>query len=418
MKKGLLLLMAAFMAFGVAVKASASARLEAMGADARQVGDMDLIWDYANMVTEYTNTFDLRLAPYDNYGGGTNEWGGLTFDAAQIGTLGIYVNRPVDEASSNYSLWNRGPVRPTLRYDQGQVGNLPWWIKSDLSYCNNYNNIVDVLWGQKFSDASFGVRASYGSGENGSLFGAPTDNEVYTLNAALGINDAGFGSLDIHASYAMQNLNRHSWGSGLEKDNGIYTAKFGLLTSSNLDSDNALRLFADAQIDGFKWDHFNVDYSDWTVDLGATINRKIDGGKGLLSTGLILDYINASSPSASYDFNIIEWNALWNASLEVPVANWLTVRTGLNKLLVAHVYDKNTAYQNFVYSDNIGDNVSLTAGFGAMFGNFTLDGVVSVSSLENTIYNFQPGNGVFYADGANSYGDLAYVYAMDVKYKL
>ncbi|MGH7738607.1 MAG: hypothetical protein ACREL1_00525 [bacterium] len=418
MKKGLWMLLAGLMTIGTSVSAFASARLDSMGADARQVGDIDLIWLYPNMVTDYKNTVDFRLFPYGNQGDAVNEWGGALVDAQDLGVFGVYVNRPTDEYSNIYRLWGSGPVRPTLRYSEGQVGNLPWLMAEAVNYAFDYNNQVDLFWGKKFGDSSFGLHFNYGAGQNTNIGGGLTTDEVYSLDAGLGLNNVGpFGTLNIHAGYAIEGMTR-----GTDKDSGIYTAKLGALAISDLDADNSLHLFADAQMDGFKFDNTynaaNVDYSDWALDLGASVNRKIDGGKGLFSTGVILDYIAGSSPSDSADFNINEWNLVWNASLEAPVSDWLTLRTGLSKLIVARVYDRTnfygdgTGYDNTSANSNLGaDNVKFSTGFGITWQNFTLNASVDAASLEDSINNVQPGNGILFA------GTILTVETADLSYK-
>ena len=102
MKKVLLAMMVGLTAFGISMKASASARLDSMTADSREVDDIDLIWLYPNKVLDYKNTVDFQLAPDGDFGEGTDEWGGvLTELSPDLGVLGVYVNRPLLEASSS-----------------------------------------------------------------------------------------------------------------------------------------------------------------------------------------------------------------------------------------------------------------------------------------------------------------------------
>ena len=124
------------MTIAASVSAFADARLDSMAADARQVGGIDLIWLYPNMIVDYKNTVDFRLYPYGDQGDDTNEWGGAIIEVdPDFGVVGAYVNRPVDEDTVNYDLVEHGSVRPLFRFDQGRVGNVPWF-QNDSNYQN------------------------------------------------------------------------------------------------------------------------------------------------------------------------------------------------------------------------------------------------------------------------------------------
>lgn len=392
------MLLAGFMALGVSVKAMADARLDSMATDARLVEDSDLIWLYPNKVLDYKNMVDFRLGPYNDLPNeNTNEWGGLLLQIdPSFGVLGLYVNRAGDEDTVNYSLWNSGSVRPFLRYTNNRVGNVPWY----MNYTGFPNSSLDLFWANNVGGADLGVHVNYSE--------ALTSGENWGLGVGLGLTGVGpFDKLNLHADY-----DKEWWSGAGQTDQGIYTMKLGALGTSPLNSDNDLRVFADLQMDGYKIDYYTVDYSDWGLDLGASINHKISGGKGFVSTGLILDYLNGSSPSASFDFNIVNWDLFWNASIEAPVADWLTLRSGLSKLLVARVYDRNDSYGNGVYYDNDGNNVQLSTGFAINWQNFTLDCNLDTSTLESSISNVQPGRGIFFSNG-----NIVTVTSADLRYK-
>lgn len=409
MKKSLLMLLAGFMVLGASAKVFADARLDSMGADARQIGDIDLIWMYPNMVMDYKNTADFRLGSNNvGFGDGNNEWGGALVEIdPDFGVLGAYVNRPNGSTPISKNLFVDSWDSSTLNQEAG-VSRVLWnW---DTSYQNN----LDLFWGKKFGDSDFGLHFNYASGNTDSGPDNDTDLQVsvYSLDAGLGLSNIGpFNSLNIHAGYLTQSFNDHAG----DKDNGIYNAKLGALATSALNPDNDLRLFADLMFDGYKIPNFNDDLSDWNLNLGAAINRKIDGGKGLFSTGLILGYQSFTSPASSSNYKVASWDLLWNASLEAPVSDWLTVRTGLTKLIVSRVWDANNNWDNDgTYFDNSNDrsqNVQFSTGFGINWQNFTLNASVSAASLENSIQNIQPGKGILFA------GNILTVETADLSYK-
>src|SRR5271155_3736405 len=97
--------LAGALSLGVATVAKADSRLDGMGADVRQVDDVDGIWLYPNQILQYKNTVDFRLNPtglgstvagelVNGNGIGTNEWGGVIHDLGDdFGTIATYVNR-------------------------------------------------------------------------------------------------------------------------------------------------------------------------------------------------------------------------------------------------------------------------------------------------------------------------------------
>ncbi|MGH7738608.1 MAG: hypothetical protein ACREL1_00530, partial [bacterium] len=279
MKKGLWMLLAGLMTLGASVSAFASARLDSMAADARQVGDIDLIWLYPNLVVNYKNTADFRLSTDGTYGDGSNEWGGALVGVnPDFGVLGVYVNRPEVElsTSANDGLWNF-PLLSMLAFDQTGTGTL---------FITPYENQVDLFWGKNISGGNIGVHFNYGTGDD-----ADYARDVYSLDAGLGLDNVGpFGVLNLHASYALNNLTDPS--DPNDKSTGVFSATFGALASSDLDAENGIRIFTDANFDGYKAAEapLALDLGYWGVDLGGSFNRKIDGGKGLLSTGLTLGY--------------------------------------------------------------------------------------------------------------------------------
>ena len=237
-----------------------------------------------------------------------------------------------------------------------------------------------------------------------------TDTQVYTLDAGMGLGNIGpFGDLNVHISFAQEDFN---YGGG-DVSNGVYTAKLGALSTSAINADNDLRLFADLQLDGYGVKtNVNDTYSDLAVDLGAAVNHKISGGKGLVSTGVMFDYVGGSSPVADDDFTIDNWTLLWNASVEAPVNDWLTIRSGLSKAIVARVYDRTNFYGDGHYFDNANENVQFSTGVGITWQNFTLNASVDAESLEDSITDVQPGRGIFFDNG-----NIVTVDTADLSYK-
>lgn len=399
MKKIFLLLMLGLAAFGAFTKVWASARVDSMAADPREVDDNELIWLYPNQVVNYKGMVDFRLAPNETFGAGVSEWGGVVFEPSpDLGTWALYVNRPTLEASPLAGTYE--PFFPSmLGFNQRPTSNFPLGL---------YQNQFDLFWGKEMGDAGLGLHFTYGS-----AFPA-IDNLGFSAGLQLP-NVGPFNKLNLHADYAFL-----SFGDQLgATNNGTFTGKLGALASSDLDKDLALRPFVDLQMDQFKFTGIsvpgNLDYSDFGADFGLALNRKLNDGKGLVSTGLIFDYLGTKNSDGSLfpAFTIDTWTVVWNASLEYPVADWLTLRTGLAKALVARVYDQNDLMGNGTYWDGSNDNAVYTVGFGIQWRNFVLNANVNTAQFETSLHNLQPGNGIFFNNGT----PLAQVASADLQYK-
>ena len=404
MKKGLMLLVAGLMAFGATVSAMASARLDSMSTDAREVEDMDLIWLYPNKVLEYKNTVDFRLNSdnYGDYGNGTDEWGGVIADESALGgVLGVYVNRPNElHTASHDTVDSMDFARDPIRYTWTGVGG---------DYHFEFNNILDLFWAQNVGGADLGVHVNYGNNHGTGIF---WDDDSMGLGVGLGLGAVGpFSQLNIHADYDAGHMTRHD--PTPVHDNGIYSIKLGALGQADLSTDNYARVFADLSLNQDNrtdWDGYN--FSDFTALVGASCNHKVNGGKGLVSTGLIADYVGSSEKGSGITEDI--WNLVWTGSVESEVSSWLTLRAGIQKAIVSRDYFSDPAQ----YFDSANDNVKFSTGFGITWENFTLDGDVDVASLENSIADVAPGNGIFFSNptGTND-GNMFFVTSADLRYK-
>src|ERR1035441_7315145 len=181
MKKALAFLFIGLMAFGASVKAMASARIDSMSTDVREVEDIDLIWLYPNKVLEYKNTADFRLNPGlgNAFGGGTAEWGGVIAEEMSLGgVVGAYVNRPnfaLTTASGLIGVINnfRNPARYYFTAPGGTTANAT-------------PNIVDIFWAKDLSGTGLGIHVNYGDSGIAAI-----QSEDLGLDLGLGFTGAG-----------------------------------------------------------------------------------------------------------------------------------------------------------------------------------------------------------------------------------
>lgn len=317
MKKGLLLLVAGLMAFGATVSAMASARIDSMSSDPREIEDIDLIWLYPNKVLEYKNTVDFRLNEggfEKDFGDGTDEWGGVIAEESVLGgVLGVYVNRPNVSFTSAHSTVN-GPddFNDPLRYYFSNVAG-------DKHFAD-IQNVFDLFYAQNIGGADLGVHLNYGDNANTGGFFA---EDVWGLSVGLGFANVGpFSQLNLHADYDMGHFTANE--ATPIHDNGVYAIKLGALAQADLSTDNFTRLFADFSLNQDNrtdWD--DEDLSSFTGLIGASCNHKVNGGKGLVSTGLIFDYVNGSDKDTTNSvtdnersgtsFGPVPWNPKWRA---------------------------------------------------------------------------------------------------------
>jgi hypothetical protein len=403
MKKGLLLLLAGVMAFSVAVQSMASARLDSMASNVWQVEDYDSIWLYPNKVLDYKNTVDFRLN--NNFGGlgnAADNWGGVIAEENELlgGVIGAYINRPDRLYTAAQAAGGSG-FRSLFRYYWTPVGN-----RNHPD--NNSTNILDLFWGSSMDNGALGIHLNYG---NDGVGQGVNENENYGIGVGLGLNDlAGFTQANFHLHLAHQS--NFDTGENLTFL-GTYSIKLGTLLEAEVDKDNSLRIFGDITYNQSNAD--GNDYGDYGVLLGMACNHKVNGGKGLVSTGLIVDYLNVVT-TANYGANSVDshsWNLIWNASVEAEVSNWLALRTGIVSVLVSRNYTEAPSY-----TDN--ENAPVwTAGFGIKWQNFVLDGNINVATLENLLAGPNAGAGIFYPGGNGGAGNngIVTVINADMKYK-
>jgi hypothetical protein len=420
MKKVLLMLLMGLMALGASVKVYASARVDSLGTDIREVEDLDLIWLYPNKVVDYKNTVDFRLntGGTGGWGNGTGEWGGVIAEESSLGgVVGVYVNRPtyVFNTSAHPILANLGGFLNPLRYNSAQVGGYDYRTAGYES-----TNIVDVFWGQGIGGANLGVHLNYGDNGVGTSPNPPEEANV-SLALGLGFTGAGpFDELNIHADYAMQSITDLNNNTNKNKDNGINDIKIGALGQMNVSTDNFVKVFADATVDQYNVkDLLSWGTSDTTLVLGTSCSHKVNGGKGLVVTGLLFDWVGAqytkyeTSPTPNDITNGNSWSLVWNGSVESELASWLTGRFGIEKAIVNRQYISTHNPTYFAPNTNANENLSFNGGFGINWQNFTLDGQVSMASLENSIANVQPGNGLLFTNSSN----IVTVTEADLRYK-
>jgi hypothetical protein len=399
MKKLIYLALSILVVSGWASKAGASAifgnqvRLDSMSTDGREVEDMGLIWTYANKALEYKNTSEFNLGNLN--GGGTQEWGGLLIDTEGAGVWGFYVNRPAFGLRSEAYILNDiyNPIVQTPWQPIGGIfGDVP------------INNTFDLFWAQPTGLGDLGLRLSYG--EIFQTTGTEVQAETWRLSAGLGTQGLGpFQEANFHLDLGKATGTQFN-PSG--NDAGIYTLALGTLMSTALADQEDMRVFADVELDQTIYPPANLNDSDGEIDLGTALVHKFKDGKGLVSTGLVLDYLTGklNDNTATLD----DWLVLWNCSVERQVADWLTLRAGLAAPLVARAYyTGNTP----TYTSSASGQIDFSTGFGITWENFILDGSIKVSSLENSINNVQPGNGLLFTNGTSP----LQVLEADLKYK-
>jgi hypothetical protein len=360
MKKGLLLLFAGLMAFGTAVNAMASARLTSLASDDRINEDKDLIFTYANKALEYGNMLDVRLfngiAGFTPAGGA--EWGGLLAKDDSLGVIGAYINRP--------GLASLAAADPK----------------------------VDLFWAKSFSGADFGVQVLYA---NTTTSNDSTYVRDYGVHLGLGLTSDSLNQMNFHAGF--ETASAAVGGTAAANSPSLIT--LGTLLEKDLDTNNDMRFFGDLGLTSNPG--FTNGASIMNLQLGGAINRKVNDGKGLISSGLIIGYVN-TSPGGGGTSNT-DYTLAWNANVESQVANWLTLRTGVSKLL---------------YHGNFQGATPIIFGTGASVNwqNFTLDLNVVPQSLENSLANVAPGNGIFINNLSNpNGGDIVVVSQADLSYK-
>jgi hypothetical protein len=301
------------------------------------------------------------------------------------GVLGTYVNRPVIG------------FNPAININIYALLAGYTWLPAGAESLEYATNALDVFWADPLGGADLGIHLNYGGVYNNTFQSAN-----WGLSLGLGFANVGaFSEGNIHADLLEDKILDTATNT---RDNGVYTAALGTLWVAGVDTDDSLRLFGDMNLSGY---HFNDDDEMFNMlDLGLSLNRKINGGKGLLATGLVLDYLGYKYDQENE--TIDDWEALWDASLESQVADWLTLRAGIETALVARDYDSTNAP---TFLDSAQEPVGFSFGFGINWENWTLNASTSVNSFESTISNVQPGNGIFFS------GNLMTVSVADLRYK-
>jgi len=413
MKKGLLLLMAGVMALGVAAQSLASVRIDSMASNPRLVEDFDSIFLYANKVLEYKNTVDLRMSTDididSGFGGSDDAWGGLLIEEENLGgVLGIYVNRPNRKYTASHSLtdWVGDPANTYWYYPGGSANS---FSGPPGGFTEGFvpSNILDIFYGVGLEGADLGFHLNYGDNGIGG-----TETTIAGLSVGLGFKDFGpFNEANITAGYSF-----YKWTQvGGDTDNGISTINVGGLFSADAGNDTTLRLSADVNVhNADETDEDGEKQSEISALLGLGCNHKVNGGKGLVSSGLLMSWVGGTyDDGVASSFNA--WHIYWNASVEAAVTNWLTLRTGLQAGLLDRGYYENGGPS---YFDNVDDNVIFTTGFGITWQNFTIDGFIDIDALQDWLSGPNAGAGIFYpgSEGDNAQG-IVEVAALDLKYK-
>jgi hypothetical protein len=393
MKKGLLTLLAAVMAFGVAVQSMAGARLDAMASNPRLVEDYDSIFLYANKVLQYKNTVDFRMGNdptiMSGFEGGDDEWGGILIEEESLGgVLGVYVNRPQRKYMASHNLAGY----------PGDPANYYWYFigGSANSFGGGFITgtqpayILDLFYGKALDGADLGVHVSYGDNGVGG-----TETSVIGLELGLGFADFGpFNEANIRAGYGMYNFTDTSLTSD-NTDNGVSTISLGGFFSADAGNDTTIRLSGDFQLhSASEEDYGDEKSSEMTALLGLGCNHQVNGGKGLVSTGLLMSWTGGTFEIPSVTDSDVAWNSwhiYWNASVEAAVANWLTLRTGIQKALLDRAYEEGGTPAYFETRD---DDAIWTAGFGITWQNFTLDALIDINSLQDLIAGPNAGAGI------------------------
>jgi len=347
MKKCLLMLLAGFMALGASVKANASARLDGMGANVYAVEDLDMVFVYPNTTLEYSNIANIRGLE------AANQYGGLILKDDAIGGMGLFTNMPVIGQSDPAATPNR----------------------------------FNLMWGNNFSGTTFGVALNYSAT---SWDSNNTYNRDMGINVGVGLTADTFSQIDIHASYDTGS----AAAAGTSANNAPSIINIGALAQKDLDANNDLRMFANVALGSDAG--FLANTSSTNVNVGLAGNRKVNDGKGLVATGLMINYTDVTGSSDDYQL-------LWFGSVEAKVADWLTLRTGGN----ATLYDA-TGYAGFAFKTGASIN----------WQNFILDLDVNPASFENSIAHVEPGEGIFFTNvNGNADNGIVTVTEADLSYK-
>jgi hypothetical protein len=412
--------LAGALSLGLATVAKADTRLDSLGADVRAVEDIDSIFLYANQVLQYKDTVDFRLNVDGNnsgWGNGIKEWGGVIHNFSDdFGTVAIYVNRPNNTPTVAGSLFNAGtthllPGNQIFAASNSTVGG------AGNVYAPKSDN-ADVFWGKSsfMGIGDVALHLTYGDDEN-PVSADKYTSQVWGLSLGLGLGPwMGFSQTNVHVDYAEDFVQDNNGKTPLG-DNGIYTLKLGALAQTDLNANDALRLFIDGQYDNDSlptgWFAAQQAANDYELLLGASIKHAISS-KGFVSTGLELEYDNVNPSTTNTD---VVYSAIWNGCVESALTSWLTMRAGLDKAIINQTYVQgaavNTMDNSLTQAVGLGNNnVAFNVGFGINVENWMLDTNVKVEDLENGIGSFMPGQGILFTGG-----NVLTITEADLRYK-
>lgn len=249
------------------------------------------------------------------------------------------------------------------------------------------------------------------------------------------------------------------------KDKSISEIRANVLAKAKINDAATGRIFANARIDSFGWTEngqfdFNNDgnftdgaetqswdsiYNDTNVNVGLACSHSVADGKATVIVGLTAIWDNQKWSQPDGGFNLAgtstitqvwtnqkdteeqTWLALpLNVAVEAPLFSWLKARVGASRNLlqswqakISHSFNPNAAgttlqdTNSATITNDVPGNVTMTYGVGASFENFNLDLQVSQGGLESYLGGFQPGNGIFYNNGATNLftqADLRYMF--------
>ncbi len=409
-KKSLLLLSVLFIAFGITIQSQASSRLDSLSLDVRQVDDIDLIWLYPNQIMQYKNTADFRLnnvgsigfGNTSGFGNGVNEWGGVIAEESALGgVVGVYVNRPYLVRTPAYYVTNyfqnaNDPIEGLY----SNPGNDHYLGQPVI------NNTIDLFWAQSVGGADFGIHFNYG--DNGIQAVGNWEVEQYFLSLGLGLGTVGpFSQLDLHADYGT-NFTTQIGLAAKNHDNGTNSVKLGGLGRLDVNDTNYFKVFADTSMNQDNLTDLNgYNFSDTTLLVGGSWDQKVSEGKGLIATGLVGEYVGASVKNS---YNEDGWVLLWNGAIEHEVADWLTLRAGLEGIMTSRDYSSNAAPT--YTQNNYQTGYQFSVGYAVNVENWVWDGEAAASSLEQSINNAAPGNGLLFGNG-----NLLTITEMNLRYR-
>lgn len=386
MKKGLLLLLAVASAFAVATKSLAGdARLNGMAADARITEDQNLVFTYPNKAVEYNNYVDIRLgslstanasgvSPFITTGVTGDEWGGFSMKEDDLGVIGVYANRPGAVAANGFFNFITSLGGPNLN-------PVP----------------LELFWAKDFDGMSLGAKVLYADHRDH----LRDDNyQDWGANVGLGFTSEAFSQINVHASFETASVKLGGFdGTGAPINLGA-----GALLQSDIDKDHYLRFFGDfLYASNPLFTNLVATASNainWDLGIGCT--KKVNGGKALISGGLIVTQtsLNAGDPSVVFSDST---RVNWSTSVEATVNSWLVVRTGISKAL----YDSANKVTD--------DPFVFATGASIMWQNFTLDLNISPASIQQLFGSPEVGGGIFYPSSNNQ--GLFEVASADLSYK-